>query len=685
MKDGVRSLEERLDAASRRQFVGRSAELELFRAALQDDPPPFAVLHVHGPGGIGKTTLLREFARLAVEANRAVVALDARYLEITPAGVLHGLCDALGLTRHDAFPPVDAWPERTVLLLDTFELLAPLDAWLRDVLLPQLPERALVVIAGRGRPSADWRADSRWAAITRIVPIDNLDREASAAFLSVRGVPVAQQGRIVSVTRGHPLALALAADAVLGASHDETFHLERSPELVNVLMERMVERAPDAEHRQALAVAAIAYTTTEGMLAEVLGPQRGAACFEWLRGLTFMQQGTHGLFPHALVRDVLDTDLRWRDPDSYWKLQRRVLAYLERHRRSATGSQPARTHLETMFAHRHHPGMKPYFAWETLEQAYAESLDASEAQAVVDMVRRHEGEVSARIAAHWLAIQPGAFLGFRDADGSLCGFMANLELHGLSPADHAADPGVRSVMSYIERSNPLSAGDAVLHLRFWMDSEDYHAVSPAINLTAAHALARWLTHPRLAWSFVTFSNPDFWAPHFESVGIARAIEADFEVDGRRYGLFAHDWRAEPVAEWQAKRRAMVPAAVDSPASAELPREAFDRAVRQALRDYTRTAQLAGNPLLACIPSDPRSGQADPKRLQALLREALASLEANPKDLPLHRALWHTYFEPEATQERVAELLDLPFSTYRYHLTRGIGRISDWLRHHARSR
>jgi hypothetical protein len=26
-------------------------------------------------------------------------------------------------------------------------------------------------------------------------------------------------------------------------------------------------------------------------------------------------------------------------------------------------------------------------------------------------------------------------------------------------------------------------------------------------------------------------------------------DADFEIDGRRYGVFAHDWRVEPAHEW----------------------------------------------------------------------------------------------------------------------------------------
>lgn len=52
------SLANRLSASRLRRFVRRSAELELFRAAPSREMPDFAVIHIHGPGGMGKSTLL---------------------------------------------------------------------------------------------------------------------------------------------------------------------------------------------------------------------------------------------------------------------------------------------------------------------------------------------------------------------------------------------------------------------------------------------------------------------------------------------------------------------------------------------------------------------------------------------------------------------------------------------------
>jgi len=59
----------RLSAECRRKFVGRVAERDLFRCALAADEPPFNVLYVFGSGGVGKTTLLGEFAGICKEAG----------------------------------------------------------------------------------------------------------------------------------------------------------------------------------------------------------------------------------------------------------------------------------------------------------------------------------------------------------------------------------------------------------------------------------------------------------------------------------------------------------------------------------------------------------------------------------------------------------------------------------------
>ena len=106
----------------RRRFVGRSAEIELFRAALDDAiDPPFSVLHVHGPGGVGKTSLLQALGVIAAGAGATVARLDGRDLDPSPVSVLEALEETLAIPAGDGPIGLSEGGGRLVLLVDAYE------------------------------------------------------------------------------------------------------------------------------------------------------------------------------------------------------------------------------------------------------------------------------------------------------------------------------------------------------------------------------------------------------------------------------------------------------------------------------------------------------------------------------------------------------------------------------------
>jgi chromosomal replication initiation ATPase DnaA len=145
---------DRLKSARRRRFVGRAAELELFLAALEAPEPPFSVLWIHGPGGVGKTALLGALGEAAADAGVDVVSLDLRAVEPSPAAFMAELARAADLPEET--PLLEALASREpVLLLDTFEAAVGLEDWLREQFVPGLPACALVVVAGRDGPGPE--------------------------------------------------------------------------------------------------------------------------------------------------------------------------------------------------------------------------------------------------------------------------------------------------------------------------------------------------------------------------------------------------------------------------------------------------------------------------------------------------------------------------------------------------
>ncbi len=679
---------DRLAAARRGHFVGRAEELDLFRVAVLAGEPPFAVLHVHGPGGVGKTTLLGQYARAAEDAGLRTARLDGRDLEPSPAGFLHALGRALGL--EEGASPLAALTEhpRVALLVDTYEALAPLDDWLRDDFLPQLPGGTLVVVAGRNAPAAAWRTDPGWRELVRVIPLRNLRPEESRVFLDARGVPATQHPAALAFTHGHPLALALVTEVLTRSDDAGGFLPEQEPDVVRVLLERFVQQVPSRRHRDALEVCAHARVTTEALLTEVIGAEHAPELFSWLRGLSFVEQGPQGLFPHDLAREVLDADLRWRNPEEYRDLHNRVWRFVVRQLQEARGREQQHAAFDLLYLHRSNPIMRPIHDWEALEAGYAEPATPADIPAILALVRHHEGAAAAEIAAYWAARDLKAFTVCRGAGGQVTGFVASFGQDQGTPEDLAADPAIEAAWRFTRRYGPVRPGEEIVYHRFQMGRDTYQTASAAVNLMAMTCTLHWVTNPRLAWSFLAVADPGYWHPVFTHLNLRRSPEADFAVGGRRYAVYTHDWRAEPAPVWldlMAGREIggdLQTEAIETAPPAPLvvlSEPEFAAAVRQALRDYVRPHALVANPLLHSRLVAERAGDVPTvTTLQTLIREAAERLRANPRDEKLYRAVHRTYLEPVATQELAAERLGLPFSSYRRHLTAGIERITAWL-------
>lgn len=685
-------LADRLGPLRRQRFVGREAERALLRSALFAPQLPFNVLHVHGPGGVGKTTLLREFAALAAEAGAGCAYLDARNVDAAPEAFRAALAASLGAP--DA-PPADTLGlrgGRQVILVDTCELLRPLDGWLREDFLPQLPVETVTVLAGREGPAEAWRSDPGWQALVRILPLRNLGPDDVRAYLERRDVPAEQHQAVLEFTHGHPLALTLVAD-VIEQRPDQAFAAAESPDVIGALLERFASKVPTPLHRAALEAASLLRVTTEPLLAEVLDVDDARELFQWLRGVSFVDSGPLGVFPHDLARDALAADLRWRNPERFTELHTRARGYYAR-RLSETGEhEQQRVLSDYIFLHRDNPMVRPFIDWGDTGTSVPHPPRPEDAPRLREMVARHEGEAAAEAAMHWLRRQPQGFAVFRGAHGEAAGFMAAVRLERATDDDRRADPVADRALAYLQARAPLRAGERATFFRFWMDAEQYQAVSPTQSLVFLKAAQHYLTTPQLAFSFFPLADAAFWAPFFGYIDLFPVPEAAYEAGGRPFTVFGHDWRAMPPLAWLdvlAQREldpgAAPPAAAPPPAPAAAPaldEAAFRDAVHEALKCFTRPRALRSSPLLASriVTAGAGEGASDAERvpaLQALLRRAAETLRAAPRQEKWADALRYTYFEPASSQERAAQRLFVSFSTFRRHLKAGVDHVAETL-------
>jgi hypothetical protein len=669
--------------ASRRQrrFVGRASEIELFKVALDSPEPPFALLHIHGPPGIGKTRLLDVFAALATDAGARVVRLDGHDLLPTPPAVLEELEPVLETPEAEGGTVGPAESGRVVILVDTYERLAPLDDWLRTRLLPRLPASALTVVAGRAPPSSSWRADPAWRELLRVVSLRNLSPEDSRDYLHACAVDPTRHDQMVELTHGHPLGLSLLADVVVRGGAAVTDPL--TPDLVGALLRRFVESVPGGQHRQALEVCALARATTEPLLREVLGLADVHDLFTWLRELSFVDAGPDGVYPHELARDALDADLRWRDPDGYRRVFRGIRGHVNGRLQTCRGNEQQRAISDAKYMFRRLPGIASPVDWSAWGQQYPQPARPEDAEPILDLVMAWEGAASAAIAARWWERQPDGFFVIRGEDGVVGGFLALLDLTAASADDIAADPGAAAAWDHAQREAPPRSTETVTQTRLIIDREGYQGPSATLNATPILTMQRYLQIPNLAWDFLTLAEPERWDEYFAAADLPRADGADFSVGDRRYGLFAHDFRQVPVDALleRVTERALAQDVTPTPTALTPPvlvlsQTEFDDVARQALRDLRRPDLLARNPLLHTRLARARAGDEEPTAatLEELVCATAETLRSHPRDDKLWRAVERTYLRPAGTQERAAEVLGLPFSTYRRHLTQGVDRV-----------
>jgi hypothetical protein len=656
----VGRLGELLDDARRRGFVGRDRQVAAFRAALAGEGP-CRVFFVFGPGGIGKTTLLGQFRLLADEAGRRVVNLDGRERALRSDDLADAVADLNG--------------SAAVVLIDGYEQLASLDGFVRERWMPELPGDAVVVLAGREPPVVAWQADPGWRAVVAVEALGPLAAAEASELLVRAGVDGSLVPRLSGMARGHPLALALLAAAARRGRVPR--RLREAPEIVAALVPLLIADELDEDQVRGLELCAHVHLLTVELLEELLGDRAGAV-WEWLAGLAFISVSARGLHPHDLAREVLEAEFLRRFPDGRRRSHSVVRRYALRGLRDASATEQLRVAQQLQWLHR-----------QALQYAAAGLSDDdlvigagrySDHEAAVHLIDAELGGEQARLAEAWLAGQPeGLVVGRRGED------LAAMSLWVTCPAVatdlDARDPIISAIRAHIDEAAPLRPGEEIGVGRFSAPIAD-HADTMTVGGTA---ITRHFHLRRRSWTWMVIYVAGF---HERAAQFYDPMFVDYMGFPHRLRLgpfvaYGMDWRRVPFEAWYAEiqRRGLTgdlgpldPGLFRPP---PLDHAAFAAAVKDALRDLTRPNGLGASPLvgteLGVTPAGP-----DPERVRELFHLALDELRAQPSGAKLHAVIDRTFLHPAPSQEAAAEVLGLPFSTYRRRLAAGIDRITDTL-------
>lgn len=498
--------------ASHRDFVGRKAELDEFRAVLERSPVGFHLVQITGDAGSGKSMLLRAWAELCRDLAVPHLRVDVSCLpEITKESL------TLALRPWEESKP-------RVVLIDAYEELLAREAWFLDEILARFTDDVLLVLASRVPFGARWSNLARRDVVTRIrlKPLSDAD---SLALLEHRGVDPRKRDAMLRFARGSPLLLALSADV---AEHvpELRFGPHEQQQVLKLVLDLFRADVVEKRKRDALGLCAVArFTTFESLHAVMEGDTDLGEVFAWLRSLSFIEDTAVGLRPHSVVRNALLEELKQHQPATYLGFHRRLRGYYRKCAR--IGVDQARWVSERVFLDRELPALNRYFDWQSEDiEPVLEPANASQKSQIVDMVRRWEGEESALWAKRWFLAAPEAFEVCLDADGRVRGFLATVQL-GRQPRHvlEVDDPAVALARSFLERAE-LGSQESALFFRFWMTAESHRSPSPVTNSILTSMMKHLLRHRNLAFHFALDVEGGFWT------SLAHALDIKLRTLGR---------------------------------------------------------------------------------------------------------------------------------------------------------
>jgi hypothetical protein len=653
------TLGHRLAARDRQGFVGRASELAFFDSLLVEDPPANVVL-VHGPGGIGKSTLLREVARRAEARGRSPRLVDARALAPVP-GELEQALDGVDA---DTLP---------LVMFDTWERMAAAGAYLRQRLLPSLPERSLVILAGRAAPEPEW-FQGGWERVTVEYELRPLGSDDARALLEERGIEDEElKAELTAWSSGSPLALTLAADAVQAGGGWNPQRIEDRPELVRALIRHLARTELDGGNLDVMAVAALARATTPAMLSEVLPDVDADAAEEWLRSRSFAERTSIGVTLHDIVRKAVRADLKLREPERERDLRRRIADHL--HARALDGETRLITDLAELVDN---PAIRWGFGAEGTVEFRVDDVRPEDLEAAAARVNLRPGG-----PAWWKAARPivedapECVVLARDREDNLAGLCIFVTPR-TAPAVADRDPMLSGWLAHARANYP--DGNVIL----WRDSLDLSTDHKgdigsrvlAILNTAA-ILRSGLVNPQTSYLPIDPDN-DAAVAFSRGVNAKHVPELDVMFGDKKQECHVLDHgpggmlgAQRATVYWELGLRPPVDEERPAPAPvASVTRES----VKALARRLDRPLELAASPLAHGDSPEERA-----ESVRALFREAVANAFGESADEQLLRRIAERGFlTRDTSHEALADELNVSRATYFRRLRQAADRLADFV-------
>lgn len=433
-----------------RWFVGREKELNAI-AEVSITDPSWRLLHLYGPTGIGKTTLLKRFQ--TIQSDSTIIFLSGLEGYDTKEKFLADLFEEVQKLKPDAainfslneqylankLNELAKEAEKIVLLLDSFELWSPIHKWFREKWIPLLSIQIRIVTSSRFQLPADWLRTPGWFGLIKTIEIGSLKKQTVQQYLDLRGIHDNDSRYYIEYySKGVPLALRIICDIV--ELNGGTFREENEDfrHFLYSLSQQLLSASNEIiNHQEILTIASLFWWFDYDLLNSVCDESITTSQFHQFCQLPYIELSENDCWRvNDAIRQWLNTDLSVRNPEKYeFLLKKATLALTKK-----LETMPAERKLPYVFntLHVNQNGYIKRFGFGASNRQFTPCpINESEIPILMDMFRNFVVSLKPFLPDKWhqdkyfhevWTSAPYSFIGFRFEE-RLVGFLTFVPLN----------------------------------------------------------------------------------------------------------------------------------------------------------------------------------------------------------------------------------------------------------------
>jgi DNA-binding winged helix-turn-helix (wHTH) protein len=396
-------------------LAGRAAELRLLRQVTAAGGP--VVAYIHGPAGIGKTTLVSALDACLEDDGVRRLHIAAGAVEPSPTAILTALgrvVDHETRTVAELAAALASVKDVTVVMVDDVDTWRLAASWLRTDLLPALPASARFVLAGTVPPPPAWSIE--YGQYFLDIRLGALARAESDAAVAAAGLSADIAERIWLLSGGHPLGLRMAIHAArsgsLGTARD-------AGELANAILHAI----GDSDLRRAVEACALVRRANRALMSAILETKEPIplSLLEAVEALPFAKRDAEGIYIAEPVRRAIVDWMSGVEAERY-QLWRKTAADWIVSRLRAAGRSGRWRHMADLLHLLEQPALRNAFFPPEEEAPLVEPARAGDFGQILEIAELRNGPDERPRIEVWARRLPHRFSVARGSGGEVLAF-----------------------------------------------------------------------------------------------------------------------------------------------------------------------------------------------------------------------------------------------------------------------